>query len=85
MSLFDMLPYPVWQMGLVLKQLGDIEWTVKRDMRQADAPVPPEVSEQLTGRMSYSRRHCVDLELLIVAAVSRRRGCIDHGLRHVTV
>src|SRR6266849_1765062 len=70
-SLLDMISYPVWQLGLLLTRLKDLEWTASAVSSRGarDAPVDAEILEDLNRRLSYSRRHCETLELR--AAVER--------------
>ena len=78
-----MLPYPVWQLGLLLTTLRDLEWTTKQLMRNIDVLIPREVLEILPQRMSYTRRHCAELELPVsverVNIISER---LKNGLTH---
>jgi hypothetical protein len=61
LSLWDMVPYRVWQLSGLLLDLRDIEWTVKRDIRQRNEPLPPEVSDKLTEGLAKTYILCETL------------------------
>lgn len=57
-----MLPYPVWQIGLLLVHLRDVEWTSK-GFRHPNSPVESDVASVFLKRLDETRKKCRDLKL----------------------
>jgi hypothetical protein len=60
-----MVPYPIWQLALLLVHMKDVEWTVGliSGRGASNARIEDDLASELSRRLSYCQKHAKYLEL----------------------